>query len=100
MDRHIHAQSRQSTSNDATWEPEELYAVSYTPSYTCLCHEVERKRTTHSLRLLHSNIHAPRPQLPIRRNTMKRLKATVRQHKRATVIRLQIINLFPEQPRP
>jgi len=100
MNRHIHAQSRQSASNDATWKPQKLCTVSYAVPYICLTRELERKKTTHSLRLLHSNIHTPRPQFSIRRNAMQRLKATVRQHKCATVIRLQIINLFPEQPRP
>jgi len=31
---------------------------------------------------------------------MQRLKATVGQDKRATMIRLEVIDLLPEQPRP
>lgn len=55
---------------------------------------------THSLCLGQSFLQSPRPSPAIHRHPRQRLEAVVSEHKRATVIRFQIIDLFPEDEHP
>lgn len=99
VNRNIHAQSRQGTSNDAAREVEILSrciskvltsvynASRWTLETYCLC------STQCFFRRFHTSF-------PVNAHATDRLEALVRQHEDAAVVGLQVVDLLAEKQRP